>query len=145
MLSGSIHPPAVIAVHLAIVAWTWLILFSGRPASHDATIAAVLLLLVLVAGPVGATAAATMLPFAAKRAERREILQAWYRRIANAGGVERATALHDRVVAGRVLRLDSHPPQKFLDVIARGSLSERQTALGLMARQSARSGQRSLI
>lgn len=136
VLSGGIHPPAaVIAIHMAIVAGTWLILFSGRPASQDATIAAVLLLLVLVAGPVGATAAAAMLPFAAKRAERREILQAWYRRLANAGGVEPATALHDRVVAGRVLRLDTHPPQKFLDVIARGSLSERQTALGLMARQ----------
>ena len=135
VVSGGIHPPAVIAFHLAIVAWTWLILFSGRPASEDATIATVLLLLVLVAGPVGATAAAAMLPFAGKRPERREILQAWYRRLANAGGVEPATALHDRVVAGRVLRLDTKPPEQFLDVIARGSLSERQTALGLMARQ----------
>ena len=135
VVSGDIYPPAIIAIHLAIVAWTWLILFSGRPASEDATIATVLLLLVAVAGPVGATAAAVMLPFAAKRPERREILQAWYRRLANSGGVQPATALHDRVVAGRVLRLDTKPPQRFLDVIASGTLSERQTALGLMARQ----------
>ena len=134
-MSQTVQPPAIIAIHLAIVAWTWLILFSGRPACEDATIASVLLLLVLVAGPVGAAAAAVMLPFAGRGGERREILQSWYRRLANAGGVEPATALHDRVVAGRVLRLDSTPPQKYLDVIANGTLSERQTALGLMARQ----------
>ena len=135
VVSGGIHPSAVIAIHLAIVAWMWLILFSGCPASDDATIATVLLLLVLVAGPAGATAAAVMLPFAARRPERREILQAWYRRLADAGGVEPATAIHDRVVAGRVLRLDTKPPARFLDVIACGTLGERQTALGLMARQ----------
>ena len=134
-LRTGVSAGTILAIHAAIAAWTWLILFSGRPRHEDATIAAVILLLVTVAGPAGALAAAIMLPMVGKAGAGPDVLDAWYKRLREAGGVDPATALHDRVAAGRVLRLEAPPPSNFLDVIANGTLEERQTALGLMARR----------
>ena len=132
---AGVSPGTLVAIHCAVAAWTWLILFAGRKADEDTTLAALMLLLVAVAGPAGAAAALLTLPLAGKAGAGPEVLQAWYTRLAQAGGVGPATAMHDRVAAGRVLRLEAPPPARFLDVIASGTLEERQTALGLMARR----------
>jgi hypothetical protein len=134
-LKTAVSPGTILSIHVAIAAWTWLILFAGRPADEDATIAGVLLLFVLAAGPAGALAAVFIVALSGRRGESANILSAWYKRLADAGGVEPATATHDRVVAGRVLQLDAPPPLNFADVIAYGTLEERQTALGLIARR----------
>ena len=124
-----------LAAHLAVVASVALILFSGRPKADDLTMSLTIMLVVMVAGPAGAIASLAMLPFVKKPEGRSAILRAWYKRLSNAGGVGPATAMHDRVAAGRVLRLDAPAPESFLDVIENGTLDERQTALGLMARR----------
>lgn len=134
MLRSNISPGTILAVHCAAVSWIWLILFMGRQNGADLTLAALILLLVAAAGPAGALAAAFMLAFSGRAGAGPQVLDRWYRRLASAGGVDPAIAMHDRVVAGRVLRLDAPPPGLFSDIIANGTLSERQSALGLIAR-----------
>ena len=129
--------PAIwtLAAHIAVVASLALILFSGRSQGDDLTLSATILLIVLVAGPVGAAASFLTVPFVKKSQVRSPILRAWYKRLSLAGGVGPATVMHDRIAAGRVLRLDAAAPESFLNVIENGTLNERQTALGLMARK----------
>jgi hypothetical protein len=124
----------VLALHAVVVLATGLVLLEGRSQSEDLTLAAISLLAILVTGPLGALAAFAMAALPAREVERAELLSGWYERLSQAGGVEPATAMHDRVAAGRVLMLDAAGPQRFVDVIDHGTLAERQTALGLMAR-----------
>lgn len=133
--NAAVTPGLVVAAHLAVAGVVAAILFYGRPEDQDASVATLIFLLVLVSGPAGAAAALAMLAFTNRPPAGSATLAAWYRRLADAGAVETATAMHDRVAAGRVLRFDAAPPARFLEVIATGSLEERQTALGLMARK----------
>jgi hypothetical protein len=135
MLRSNISPGTILAVHCAVLSWVWLILFMGRQSGADLTLAALILLLVAAAGPAGALAAAFMLAFSGRSGAGPYVLDRWYRRLASAGGVDPATAMHDRFVAGRVLRHDGPPPALFSDIIENGTLSERQSALGLIARR----------
>ncbi len=133
--AASIPAIWILAGHLAVVASVATILFNARPKGEDLTIAATMVLIILVAGPVGAVASLVMLPFVKTTNPGSPVLRAWYKRLSSAGSVGPATAMHDRVAAGRVLRLEAAPPASFLDVIKAGTLDERQTALGLMARK----------
>jgi hypothetical protein len=62
-------------------------------------------------------------------------LKDWYARLSRASGSLPSAELTDRVIAGRVIDTAAAPPSRFEDVIAHGTLAERQAALGLMARR----------
>ncbi len=132
--SGDVPVTVTVIVHAAITLIAAAILFWNRPGSEDRTVAAVLLLVIVVSGPAGAAAALAMLPFAGHAGAGPQVLKAWYARLANADGGDRATVMHDRVTAGRVVRFDDRPPEDFAGVIANGTLAQRQAALGLIAR-----------
>lgn len=127
------------ALHAAIVAGLAVFLFAGRERGSDLSMAATILLVVMVAGPAGAAVALTALPFYARAlatpGEPLGILRDWYERLANSGRPAPATIIHDRITSGRVPRLDLPAPLNFLHVIERGTLDQRQKALGLIARQ----------
>ncbi|MEQ1653718.1 MAG: hypothetical protein ABL897_14630 [Hyphomicrobium sp.] len=124
-----------IGFHVAAVAIVGLILFQGRARDADLTVAALMFLVILVAGPAGAFASLAALAFVDHAGAGPHVLDDWYDRLSNARHADAATEMTDRVVAGRVLRTDAQSPVNFEDVIASGSLTERQAALGLIARR----------
>ncbi|NOT69833.1 MAG: hypothetical protein HOP09_00730 [Hyphomicrobium sp.] len=124
-----------IGFHLATVLAVGLILFQDRDLGADLTVAALMFLVIAVAGPAGAFASLAALAFVDHAGAGPEVLQAWYDRLAHARHADASTELTDRVVAGRVLRTQAQAPESFEDVIAHGTLVERQAALGLMARR----------
>jgi polysaccharide biosynthesis protein PelE len=133
--SANITMLAPVALHFVVAIATAAVLFSGREQAADLTIACMIFLVILVAGPAGALAAMAVVPFAGGRPQRPDILQAWYTRLSSAAGADPVTALYDRVVAGRVQTASEQSPQDFEDVIANGPLAARQAALGLIARK----------
>ena len=134
-LAATVPMAVVVAVHVIISAIAAVILFWNRQAREDLTIDAAMCLIIAVSGPAGAVASLAMLIFAGHAGAGPEVLQSWYARLANASGNDRATAMHDRVMAGRVVRFDDRTPHDFSEIIATGTLTERQAALGLMARR----------
>lgn len=133
--SSDVPFSAVVGCHLFVAALAAGLLFYPRQPERDMTMATVVLLLVTVAGPAGALAALAALPFSGNMPVRRDILADWYARLASAGQPTAVNKLHDRIGSGRVQRFESGVPPNYLDVIKRGTLEERQRALGLIARE----------
>ena len=136
LLAFSTAIPMVVslAVHGATVCIIAVILFRQRPPDDDPTIAELMFLVIAVAGPAGALASLAALGLVDHAGAGPVVLDAWYKQLAKASTADASTELTDRVVAGRVLRTDAPAPENFEDVIASGTLAERQAALGLIAR-----------
>ncbi len=140
--SSDVAVPVTLALHAAIVAALGIFLFAGREQGSDVSMAATILLVVMVAGPAGAAVALAALPLynregaapGAAPGAASGVLKEWYERLASAGRPEPATELYDRIMSGRVPRLDTPAPLNFSSVIEQGTLDERQKALGLIAR-----------
>ena len=129
-------PPLLwLMAHIALVAafaiWTW----RRRSDSGDLSASALVLLAAFVAGPIGAAlAAVAVLRLEAGRSAP-GLLAAWYERIALSGDIDPVTRLADTVAMGRAVRTPPDVPRSFVSVMADGTLADRQTALGLIARQ----------
>jgi hypothetical protein len=123
-----------VQLHAAAVVVVALVLFRDRAPGDDLTLAALMFLVILVAGPAGAIASLAALAFVNQAGAGPEVLSAWYTRLSKASGSAPSTELSDRVAAGRVIDTNSAAPAQFESVIATGTLAERQAALGLMAR-----------
>jgi hypothetical protein len=122
-------------LHAATVAAVALILFGGRGSDEDLTVAALMFLVILLAGPAGAIASLTALAFVGHAGADPGILRAWYTRLSRASGSLPSSELTDHVNAGRVIDTNAATPARFEDVVADGTLAEKQAALGLMARR----------
>ncbi len=126
------------ALHLVVVAALAIFLFTGRERGSDLSMPAVILLVVMVAGPAGAAVALAALPFyersGATTGATSAVLKDWYERLASAGRHAPATEIYDRITSGRVPRLEQPAPLNFLHVIECGTLDQRQKALGMIAR-----------
>ena len=142
-LSSDDALPVTLALHAVLVAGVAIFLFTGRERGSDLSLSAIILLLVIVAGPAGAAVALAAALFYSNSGANPEaagsapngILEDWYERLASAGRPAHATQIHDRITSGRVPRLNTPAPLNFLHVIEHGTLDERQKALGLIARQ----------
>lgn len=121
--------------HLAVVAMLAVWARSRVAAGREASAPLLLLLVTTVAGPIGAAGALLALPFLARPAKPSPLLAAWYERISNSTEVDAEAKLAESVLAGRTLETDAPPPARLLGIMTRGSLVERQTALGLIARK----------
>lgn len=129
-------PPVwLVVIHLVVMALLARWLLGLTRAGRDLRMPQLLFLVTLVSGPIGATLSLLALPFAARRTEPSPLLDAWYERIAQSVSVDTATRLSDNVASGRTIDVAAPPPIAFTDVIEQGSLAERQTALGLIARK----------
>ncbi len=133
--SADVSLPAVLALHALTLAVVAAILYGGRSAGEDTAVPVMVFLAVAVAGPAGAVAALAALPFEGALGRGEETLEDWYRRLSSAGSPTPSAALLDRIASGRVQRPQAPLPQNYLDVIEKGTLDERQRALGLIARQ----------
>jgi polysaccharide biosynthesis protein PelE len=133
--SSRLPMTAALQFHLVVSVITTAILFYNRPAGEDLTLSALMALVLAVAGPAGALASLASLAFAGHAGAGPEVLSLWYDRLSNAADADLPTILTDRVMAGRVINTEAATPAQFEDVIATGTLEERQAALGLMARR----------
>jgi hypothetical protein len=123
-----------VQLHAAAVVVVALVLFRGRAPEDDLTLASLMFLVILAAGPAGAIVSLGALAFVNHAGAGPEVLSAWYTRLSKASGSSPSAELSDRVAAGRVIDTNSAAPAQFENVIASGTLEERQAALGLMAR-----------
>lgn len=123
--------PGHLIVMAGMVAW----LDHRAQQRRDTRLLMVLALATLVAGPIGAALSLLVLPFATRRSYDSRLLEAWYGRIGEAVSVDRASRLSADVATGRTLATDAPAPSAFARVIEQGSLTERQAALGLIARK----------
>lgn len=121
--------------HLGVVGVLAHLVRLRMAAGADTTSSVLTLLATLVAGPVGALGSLALLATTLRPVKNSALLAAWYERIAMSVAVDPSSRLADSVASGRTIGLDAPPPQSFESVIARGSLAERQTALGLIARK----------
>lgn len=134
-LEGSLAVGWLLLGHLAVVgvlaAWVRHRLANGAEGSS----ALLLLIFTFVAGPIGAAGALATLPFLGGRDEHSELLDSWYERISNSTAVEPEAKLAESILSGRTLETSAPPPQHLYGIMLRGSLVERQKALGLIARR----------
>lgn len=122
-------------LHAALVATATRVAWHYKTTLADITPYALVLMACLIAGPAGALLAVLALVRLARKPLHPELLTAWYDRIALAGDTDKATDLYNTVAMGRALETTTTPPQVFDEVMTKGSLADRQTALGLIARQ----------
>lgn len=121
--------------HVAITAVAAVVLWRTRASLSDVSPYALALIASAIAGPAGAVLSVLALQHSAREETHPERLAAWYDRIALAGDVDPVTALYNSVAMGRAVATSTTPPQMFERVMINGSLEDRQTCLGLIARQ----------
>ena len=133
---GSAAPlPVWLLGHLALTGLAALALLRMQPDLADVSPYALAVIASLIGGPVGANFAVVALMWRAREKPHPELLAAWYDRIALAGDIDPVTALYNTVAMGRAVRTSTTPPEMFERVMINGSLEDRQTCLGLIARQ----------
>lgn len=124
-----------LAGHLVIMASAAVYIWRGRGAISDLMPYFLPMAATAAAGPVGALFAAIALRIRSRsKTAAQHLLDDWYERIALAGDVDPVTALYNTVAMGRAVLTSDTPPAIFDEVMQRGSLADRQTALGLIAR-----------
>lgn len=129
---GALWP--ALLLHAIVVTTCALVLFFRRAPQTDLAVAYVAILLIAIAGPAGVLPLLASLPFVNLRQHASDAVEAWYERLARAGKPSAIAETYERIVSGRVQRLDDAPPADFLEVIRSGGMEERQRALGLIAR-----------
>lgn len=131
-----VPPVLLLMAHLAVVGWLALWLRRRmRSPETDLTGPALLLVATLATGPLGALGLLVLMPFLSRPPQPSELLDAWYERISVSTDVDPALRLANIVAAKRSIDPHAPAPQSFETLMQRGSLAERQSALGLIARK----------
>lgn len=101
----------------------------------DTTNACLTLLMTGIVGPVGAGLILIWLPFSGRGDTDGRLLSLWYERITRSTETGLSERLAENVGSGRTLDTSAPPAMAFGRVLAVGTLEQRQSALGLIARQ----------
>jgi hypothetical protein len=128
-------PIYLITVHTIIVGvlFFWLVLL--RRMGSDTSSATFFLIATAVAGPFGAIGGLLIDWLSQQRAEHIDRLQFWYDRIALSTQSDAVTQLSDHVAMGRAVDLGAPAPLSFAGLIETGTIAEKQSILGLIARR----------
>ncbi len=122
------NPLVVLLAHVVLLAVC--ARYIPPAASDDRTPCAFSLMLVLIAGPLGAVGI-VLLGFAeSRKGPGQEVLEAWYDRLSGEGETDPALRLHEDVVTGRGFKSARLGPRSFVGVMEKGALAEKQTLLG---------------
>jgi hypothetical protein len=136
LATGKIHAMLFLIGHLLVVVALTVYVHRIAAAGGDTIPAAILGIAVAATGPIGALGGliALLRPQPRRRVNSPRLLRDWYNRIALSADVDQITRLCDDVSSGRHVGLNTPPPESFVAVLERGSLANRQAALGMMAR-----------
>ncbi len=131
---GTIGWSALLTGHIAIVGLLGLWVAQVGRAKRNAAMPLVTAIAVAATGPIGAIAALAMIAFSRPAADDHLLLAAWYERIAMAVDTDEVTQLYDQVATGRTANLSGTSPPAFASIMETGTLTDRQVALGVIAR-----------
>jgi hypothetical protein len=134
LASGRINAWVFLGCHLAVVLALAAQARSLMQSGSNTTPLVVLAIAVASTGPLGALGALIGFLLPRRKPVPARLLRDWYKRIALSADVDNITRLCDDVSSGRHVGLHTPPPASFVAVLERGSLANRQAALGLMAR-----------
>jgi hypothetical protein len=131
---GKLHAALFLGGHIAVVTVLGLYVRRIALAGGNTTAPVILAIAVAATGPIGALGSLIGFLMPRRQIHSPRLLRDWYSRIALSADVDQITRLCDDVSSGRHVGLNSPPPSSFVAVLERGSLADRQAALGLMAR-----------
>ncbi len=131
---GILSWQALLVSHVAVVCLLGLWVAQVGRAGRNAAMPLLTAIAVAATGPLGALAALVTIAFARQTPEDRKLLDDWYERIAMAVDTDDVTQLCDQVATGRTADLADAAPRSFTTIMQSGSLADRQTALGIIAR-----------
>ena len=115
----------------AMLIWFW----HHRASAGLGVTTYIAILATLAAGPFGAVGA-LLLPWLTRRSvDNTELLKSWYERIALSAATDPLTHQSDQISIGRSADLHAPMPAAFADLFATGSVADRQSALGMIARK----------
>lgn len=126
--------PILLISHIAIVAALLLWVAAIGRTGRNTALPLLTAIAVSATGPIGAIAALVTLAFSRPMPGDRLLLEAWYERIALAVDTDEVTQLYDRIATGRTAGLSSVSARSFSAIVQSGSLADRQSALGVIAR-----------
>ena len=129
------HLPALLTVHLFAIIALFVNVRRSRAGGADTSIPVMGLIGTLAVGPAGAIGAACLGVLTTFEADDGKLLKAWYDRISMATAVDPVTRHCDNVGVGRAMNLAAASPAAFVNTIETGTMAERQTILGLVARR----------
>ena len=119
-----------VAVHGALIAaGVWAL---RRYSGSDCASSVIGLLLILLAGPLGAIAILLLAVQERPANGSQGLLEDWYRSISGDRSLDAASLIHEAVLTGRAIRPGKGGPRRFLEVMKLGTLPEKQALLGLM-------------
>ena len=132
--AGSLNWPVYLLLHAVIVAV--MLAWIDKRGKDKREVGSLLLVTFLFAaiGPIGAIASIALLPRSTWQPEQPELLANWYERIANAVETDEVTRLCELVATGRTSDLGGNAPGSFTAIMDRGTIDDRQAALGVIAR-----------
>jgi hypothetical protein len=133
LATGKLPATAFVIGHVVVLGALAVCIRQIAAAGRDITAPMILTIAVGATGPIGAVGGLLSQLWPRRQTSPR-LLNEWYRRIALSADVDQITRLCDDVTSGRHVGLTTPPPASFVAVLERGTLAERQAALGLMAR-----------
>src|SRR5262245_26412113 len=126
--AAPVDPFALLFAHVALVSTCAALLAPGQRC--DRTPWTLSVLLVLVAGPLGG-AAILLLGLSARRGLTDvDVVEAWYDWLSGDERPDPTRSLYEAILAGRAFRPASQGRRSFADIVAHGSLAEKQALLG---------------
>lgn len=128
-----VHVGTIAIFHLATLIPLALVLLRAQRHGHDVSIPLLATLSGVVLGPFGVAGAAIL--GLMRRAPHGRLLDQWYERISQSTNVDPVVRLSDDVSVGRSVNLLGAMPSSFQTAMERGSISEQQTVLGMIARR----------
>jgi hypothetical protein len=134
LVTGRLNPVSFVAAHIAVVAALGIHVRRIAASSGNTTAAMILAIAAAATGPIGALGSLIVFLMPRRKPVPARLLRNWYQRIALSADVDQITRLCDNVSSGRHVGLDAPLPSSFVAVLERGSLANRQAALGMMAR-----------
>ena len=127
--------PLLLAVHALALAALGHNLRTCRLRGEDASLPFLALLASFAVGPAGAIGAGCLDVLVRLNEGQGRLLADWYERISLATAVDPVTRHCDNVGVGRAMNLTAGSPVSFLAAIESGTLAQRQTILGIVARR----------
>lgn len=129
------HVAMLVVVHAIVVGLIGFRLLQRVGKAGDLTGPLMVAIATLVSGPLGAFGALLALPLINRPVRDSRLLADWYARISSSTQIDPAAQLANTVAAGRTIDAQRPAPPSFERIMRQGSLHERQTALGLIARK----------
>ncbi len=135
ILPGQLSLAMALVCHVVVLAGLCLRMAQSQRAGRDTGAALLLIPAVAITGPFGALGGLLVGWLSRQGVEDQDRLQRWYGRIALSTETSPMSRLSDHIMSGRALDPRLAPPTPFAALIVTGTIAEKQSILGLIARK----------